>query len=312
MGPRWKKCCVAAVLIVFFLFVLEAMAAWAVHRSHAPSGWNLTEPPRATAGRSKKPVLFLWAWERPEDLRFLDSRQNVGVAFLAETIEIGPQSSSKDGTGVVLLPRRQPLRVHEGTPLMAVVRIETPHDLWHQRAGAQASAGTSADLYTAAQRQRVVELLASAAKLPRVSALQVDFDASESEQGFYAALLQDVRQRLLQEMPLSITALASWCIGDPWLDKLPAGTIDEAVPMLFRMGPDAGNVASYIESGKKFEPQVCRGSLGLSTDEQFSQGLLDGTIEAGSSGKESKRIYVFSDHAWTEEEAQNVSKEAEQ
>ena len=34
-------------------------------------------------------------------------------------------------------------------------------------------------------------------------------------------------------MPLTITALASWCDGDDWIDGLP---VADASPMLFRMG----------------------------------------------------------------------------
>jgi len=35
------------------------------------------------------PNLYLWAWERPEDLQFLSNRK-VGVAFLAKTISLAP------------------------------------------------------------------------------------------------------------------------------------------------------------------------------------------------------------------------------
>ena len=63
------------------------------------------------------PSLMLWAWERPEDLRFLDP-QAAGVAFLAGTITI-------DHGRAVLKPRLQPLWVVRGTKLMAVVRVES-------------------------------------------------------------------------------------------------------------------------------------------------------------------------------------------
>ena len=136
-------------------------------------------------------------------------------------------------------------------------------------------------------------MAADAARLPGVSALQIDFDAAESEQGFYAALLKDLRKRLPQGMPLSITALASWCIGDPWLERLPPGTIDEAVPMLFRMGPDGANIASYLESGHEFRPRVCRSSLGVSTDESFSRALLEEQVQRSADNWSAKRIYIF-------------------
>ena len=42
-----------------------------------------------------------------------------------------------------------------------------------------------------------------------------------------------VRRRLPRDLPLSMTALASWCAGDTWIEALP---VDEAVPMLSRWG----------------------------------------------------------------------------
>ena len=66
---------------------------------------------------SAVPPLVLWAWERPEDLRFLDPTR-VGVAFLAQRVRLGPK-------GVSYYPRMQPLRVAQETSLVAVVRVET-------------------------------------------------------------------------------------------------------------------------------------------------------------------------------------------
>src|SRR5262245_21459877 len=63
------------------------------------------------------PRVILWAWERPEDLRFLSPDQ-AGVAFLARTIRF-------DGRRVYTRARLQPLLFAPGTPLMAVVRIES-------------------------------------------------------------------------------------------------------------------------------------------------------------------------------------------
>ena len=56
-----------------------------------------------------------------------------------------------------------------------------------------------------------------------------DVSAALAEQ-----LLAEVRRRVPVSMPLSITALTSWCESDGWIAGLP---VVEAVPMLFRMGP---------------------------------------------------------------------------
>ena len=261
---------------------------------------------------SRLPQVVLWAWERREDLRFLGPGKQ-GVAFLARTIQLRSLHAGNGATdsGIEMRPRLQPLIVAEGTPLMAVVRIESSNDLWHQGShqGAQTASAPAAPLYTEAQRERVAAMAVDAARLPRVEALQIDFDATEREQAFYGALLEDVRRRLPREMPLSITALASWCIGDPWLERLPPGTIDEAVPMLFRMGPDGIDIASYLESGREFGPRVCRSSLGVSTDEPFSSALLNGKIQPNTASWRTKRIYIFSPKPWAELDANAVTAE---
>ena len=206
------------------------------------------------------PSVVLWAWERPEDLRFVDPRQ-VGVAFLAATIRI----VSPDDR-IVARPRLQPLLVAPRTPLVAVVRIEAP--------GALANSMVSA----------VAQRIAALQTFPGVRQIQIDFDARASQQAFYGELLKELRQRLPDTMPVSITALASWCLGDRWLADLPAGTIDDAVPMLFRMGPDAPAVMSLLRSGGDFTQPLCRNSVGISTDEPASRS--------------DRRIYVFHPRAW--------------
>jgi hypothetical protein len=70
-----------------------------------------------THGMKAVPSLVLWAWERPEDLRFLDPTR-AGVAFLAGTVRLGPK-------GMSYRPRLQLLQVARETRLVAVVRIET-------------------------------------------------------------------------------------------------------------------------------------------------------------------------------------------
>lgn len=302
MAVDFKNRWVAAAAVSCLVGV--GVATVRARRAHGPNG-PVEAGSLQRGSIQQEPAVLLWAWERPEDLRFLASQKNVGVAFLAGSVELRQQTASQHGTGVIFQPRHQPLKVDPATPLMAVVRIESSHDLWHRPS--DLTSATATTWYNDEQRERVADLIASTAKLPRVGAVQIDFDASESEQPFYAALLEDVRQRLPQNIPLSITALASWCIGDPWLNQLPAGTIDEAVPMLFRMGLDAESVTMFVSTGREFGPRACRDSLGVSTDEAFSRSLLNGTTARGSS----KRVYVFSDTSWTDTEATKVIEEVE-
>jgi hypothetical protein len=190
------------------------------------------------------PPVIIWAWERPEKLDFIDTNR-VGVAFLAKTLRL-------EGDRVISKPRMQPLQLAPGTKLIAVIRIETDHPT-----------------LSSTQLSKTVDEIA---KLPASSAVQIDFDATTSERDFYRALLRDVKPRVPS---LSITALASWCAGDKWLDDLP---IDEAVPMLFRMGRDRGL--------RRVDSPICGNSAGVSTDELLTAPAVD-------------RLYIFNPNPWS-------------
>jgi hypothetical protein len=216
----------------------------------------------ATADRmSHFPRVILWAWERREDLAFIDPNETA-VAYLARTLELS-------GDSVIVRPRFQPLTVPPRTILIAVVRIEVDRRL--------------PPTLSASQRAETARIIAGLAnRWP--AAIQIDFDATRSERAFYRDLLDDVRRRLPPSMPLSMTALASWCLDDDWLSGLP---VDEAVPMIYRMGPDAKEISAYLRGGGQFTPTFSRDSIGLSLDSQV------GGLAAG------KRVYLFSPRPWT-------------
>lgn len=226
-------------LIIFLLPVLFAML-----------GSNATT----------RPEVVLWAWERPEDLTFIDPRKT-SVAFLAKTIYLR-------GDKVVVKPRLQPLRIAPGTKLVAVVRIETDHK-------------ETPTLSSVQVQQTAREIINSSVS----SVVQIDFDATVSERNFYRSLLQEVRQQLPASTKLSITALASWCAGDDWLRDLP---IDEAVPMLFRLGVDQRQFQRRLETGQPFESRMCQNAAGVSTDEPITAPKVD-------------RLYIFTPQPWSKD-----------
>jgi len=203
------------------------------------------------------PRLILWAWERPERLGFLDP-QAAGIAYLARTI------SWREGA-VTVRPRLQPLDVPPNAWIMAVVRLESKPPL--------------------PAVQTVAREILAAADRSRVRALQIDFDARASERDWYASLLHRVRDNLDPAKPLTITALASWCLGDPWVRDLP---VADAVPMLFRMG------AGEPHEVRDFSSEVCRASLGVAVDE------LPYAVPHG------RRLFVFALHPWTRDSYQGA------
>lgn len=200
----------------------------------------LRNPLFASSPLKSFPQVVLWAWERPEDLRFLAGRR-VGVAFLAATVKLS-------GGAVLTQRRRQPLLVDPATPVMAVVRVESVRGF--------------KPALSKGQREAVVRAALDAARLPRVAGVQIDGDAAASERPFFRAVLEDLRERLDPRLGLSFTALASWCAGDRWLSGVAA---DEVVPMLFQMGRDGDAIRARAAEGR-LAPQ-CRAAAGFSTDE---------------------------------------------
>ena len=208
----------------------------------------------------KFPQVVLWAWERPEDLRFLAGRE-AGVAFLAATVRLS-------GGAVLTQRRRQPLLVDPATPVMAVVRVESIRGF--------------KPALSPGQREAVVRAALDAAALPRVAAVQIDGDAAAAERPFFRALLADLRERLDPRLGLSFTALASWCAGDRWLKDVP---VDEAVPMFFQMGRDAVAIRARAAEGR-LAPE-CRAAAGFSVNEPTTPTIASG------------RVYLFSPEPWT-------------
>jgi hypothetical protein len=229
----------------------------------------LTSACSQSASTSTQPKLILWAWERPENFSFINPKE-ISVAFLAQTIELKNNDVNK-------ILRRQPLEIPDSTFVMAVTRIESDKK--------------EKPTLSQEQLQQTVEAIFKTASLKNVKAIQIDFDALESERGFYKSLLVDLRKQLPQQMKLSITALASWCIYDDWIKDVP---IDEAVPMLFRMGIDEQNIVSYLNSNSDWREPLCRQSYGISLDEPARK--IDTT----------RRLYVFNPRSWMKEDLEKI------
>ena len=214
----------------------------------------LTQSTEATIPRTF-PNIILWVWESKQDLRFIQPG-TVGLAFLERTVWLHPHR-------VRSLPRSQPFTYTPGTPLIATVRMELSHSI------------------ELPLPQEAASAVAEAAKTPGLSALQIDFDARLSHRNWYAEFLHCLRRQVPQSLPITITALESWCEeGRPWLDRLP---VAEATPMLFRMGVDESRTSL------RFSKTLCNSSVGVSTDEMPQRIPRD-----------ARRIYIFHPGPWTE------------
>ncbi len=213
------------------------------------------------------PRTVLWAWEEPENLSTAPA-ESVGVAYLAETLGLHNAANARPAIGIRF--RHQPLAVARGAAVMGVVRVIAEPDFQD-----------SAEL-----RRQTALVLAQAAQQPGLRALQIDFDATRSQRAFYAGVLTGLRAQMPAGMPLSITALLSWCAAGPgpgdWMATLP---IDEAVPMFFRLGGNSNPRGN--KSGYPLRDPRCRGSVGISSDESWPS--LD----------PHRRVYLFAPRPWT-------------
>ena len=218
------------------------------------------------------PDKILWAWERPEDLRFIDT-DKFGVAFLAQTLLLQKND-------VIFQPRRQPLRVAPNTYLIAVTRIES---------GKQKS--IESDLSDDA-KEKVVTLVKKTLELPNVKAVQIDFDATASERNFYRNVVNELKKQLPENTPLTITALASWCVGDAWFADFP---VDEAVPMAFEMGADDKDIRQFLIGGKDWREPLCRGSYGIAVDEPLKVNF-----------RPDRRFFYFKSKAWEKSDLEKL------
>jgi hypothetical protein len=216
--------------------------------------------PAPAFAASRLPAVMLWAWERASDLRAIDA--DVGVAFLAQTIAIEPDH-------IAITPRRWPLKVSPAATLSAVTRIEMP----------------ATRLVADDDEKRIADAIATTSRFPAVAAVQIDFDATLSQRGMYRRIIEGVRRRLDRNTMLSLTALASWCVGDRWMDGLP---IDEAVPMLFQLGA-LNEPYREVAVASSAAHRLCQSSLGTSLDEPLMLA------------PRGRRIYVFNPHSWTTE-----------
>ncbi|WP_010546364.1 hypothetical protein [Sphingomonas elodea] len=218
------------------------------------------------------PPLVVWAWERPEDLRFLP--EDAEIAVQTGFVELA-------GDNFLARGRHSPLRTDK-PPTTAVVHVQID-DRRPLR-------------WTPALRARVGTAVLHLARVVPSPRVQIDFEVRQSQRQVLIDLLHDVRAGLPATISLSMTAIASWCQED-WLGALP---VDEIVPMLFRMGRGGAAIRARIERGGDWAEPACRNALALSADSPIAR------IPQG------RRIYLFAPQSWTPSTFDAVRKRVEQ
>ncbi|HYI41989.1 MAG TPA: hypothetical protein VE053_16895 [Allosphingosinicella sp.] len=204
--------------------------------------------------------LILWAWERPEDLRFAGASAEIAVQ--TGFVELA-------GAGLKARGRRFPLKSAQ-PPSTAVVHVQIDHEHpleWSPLLRSRTSAA----------------ILHYAAAVP-ARRVQVDFEVRASERAVLLELLADVRRGLPSGTLLSMTALASWCDTEGWLERAP---VDEIVPMVFRMTAGGDALRKRLAEGGDFRNPRCRAALGVATDQPIVRA------------PPGRRVYMFNPSSWT-------------
>ncbi len=217
------------------------------------------------------PKIIIWAWERPENLLFINNK-NIGVAFYAGTITFS-------GSETIFQPRLQPLAINPEVPVISVIRIVNKEN----------SQLSNDQLLSA------VDLIVKICSQQGRSSCQIDFDVKSSEINFYKKLILKTRDGLPKSIPLSITTLTSWCHLGSWVDNLP---INEAIPMFYRLGPDEYLIRHDLVGESFMKAKNCQKAIGISTDEPIPQ----------SKYLKNRRIYIFNPHSWTVEDFSDIIK----
>jgi len=140
---------------------------------------------------------------------------------------------------------------------------------------------------------RLASEILESARVPGVSMVQIDFDATRSQRTAYLQLMREIRSRLPPGVRLSVTALASWCDNDPWIDPR---VVDEIVPMVFRMGPDARRIATRLREDRRWPVAGCNDAVGISLDEPWHEPPT------------APRVYIFNPRSWEADDTRLVSR----
>ncbi|WP_445193545.1 hypothetical protein ACT009_06615 [Sphingomonas sp. Tas61C01] len=214
--------------------------------------------------------MVLWAWERPEDMRFAAGKAEIAVQTGFVSI---------DGDAIRARGRRHPLEVGE-PPSTAVVhvQIEPARPL----------------RWTPLLRHNLAAAVLHYAQVVPARRVQVDFEVRASERQALLDLLADVRRGLPAGTIVSMTALASWCDTESWLKD---AAVDEIVPMLFRMQRGAETIRRRLAAGDDFRNPRCRTALGIATDTPLPRAPTD------------RLVYVFAPQSWTASEFARVKEE---
>ena len=273
------------ILIASFLVTLLWIACGLSYMAHAQR-----------KAVSISPHVTVWAWERDEDLSYIDPAK-VEVAYFAGNIHVR-------GSLVSFRPRTQKLKLPANVKTIPVFRIETIRGGSGSSAASVSNSNSNSNAPDATAAELVGKTITNRLKkLRHAQMVQIDFDALQDERPFYKSLLKYLRRELPPDTKISITALASWLLADRWIER---GSADEAVAMLFSIGPGKRDVLTRIQNQSLDSGAGVPIAIGISSSERETNKLLFPTEIQSKAGN----LYLFSSRPWTEKRLSAITNEA--
>lgn len=245
--------------------------------------------------------ITVWAWERDEDLSYIEPSK-ISVAYFAGTIYVR-------GSSVRFRPRTQKLKLPKAANAFPVFRIESIRGDGHMAAKLGEHSQNSlvpsneAAGFVAKTIASQVRKLARSGSPVNTELVQVDFDALEDERAFYKSLLRNLRNELSPATKISVTSLASWLLADKWMEP---GCADEAVAMLFSIGPGKREVLSLLDKRALNSGAGIPISVGISASEPATNKVLF----KSDIRRKIRNLYIFSSRPWTESRLRAITSEA--
>jgi hypothetical protein len=178
--------------------------------------------------------IYLYAWERQEDLSFLENYENVGIAIFALQIDLYNDRIVSHGrtTSVVAPP---------GKKTVPVIRVDIKEDR---------------PIFS----EKALKLISGICNRSLWRECQIDFDFKESQKAFYTAFVGQMATLLDKDVVLTATALPSYCYQGDFFSTIPVAYV---VPLLIDVGADSGYLRGKTKS--PFKGKKCERAVGVST-----------------------------------------------
>ncbi len=178
--------------------------------------------------------IYLYAWERQEDLSFLKNYENVGIALFALQINLySDHIVSHERTTSIVAPH--------GKKTVPVIRVDIKEN-------------------SPALSEKAIKLTSNICNRSLWRECQLDFDFKETQKPFYLTFVNDVAKQLDHDVTLTATSLPSYCYQGDFYKTI---SVAYVVPLLIDVGADQVFLKSKNES--PFKGEKCGKAVGVST-----------------------------------------------